>query len=122
MTEEKSTKKVTKKTAAKKAEVIVAADNVEIACNVLVAPWITEKTHRDSADNKYTFRITHSANKKEVKKAVEGIYKVKVEKVSIVNLQPKKKAYGRHLSLKPAVRKATVTVKKGDKIEFFKTA
>ena len=71
MAEEKTIKKVMKKPAAKKAEVIVAAPNAEIACRVLVEPWITEKTHSAIANGKYTFKVTGDATKKQVKAAVD---------------------------------------------------
>lgn len=115
-------KKVTKKVASAKKEVIVIAENSEIAYRVLSEPWITEKTHAAMADNKYTFKVTTKATKKEVKLAIEGLYKVKVEKVTVVTVLPKKRAYGRHEGTKAGFKKATVTLKKGDKIELFQGA
>lgn len=115
--EKKQTKKV-----AKKSEPVVIADNSEIACKFLVEPWITEKTHSAIADNKYTFKVTGDATKKQVKMGIEGVYSVKVEKVNMVNLKPKRRSYGRYGGLKSGVRKATVTLKKGDKIELFRGA
>lgn len=115
--EDKKAKKV-----AKKSEQIVAAENAAVACRVLVEPWITEKSHAAIQDNKYTFKVTDKATKKEVKKSIEGIYKVKVEKITAVNLPWKRKAYGRHIGKKPGIRKMTVTLKKGDKIELFRGA
>ena len=120
MAEEKTTKKVVKKPAAKKAEVIVAAKNAEIACKVLVEPWITEKTHSAIANGKYTFKVTGDATKKQVKAAIDGIYEVHVEKMNVVNVQPKRKAYGRYMGIKSGIKKVTVTLKKGEKIELFK--
>lgn len=119
--EEKKEKKQAKKIT-KKSEVIVIADNSEMACKALVEPWITEKTHAAIADNKYTFKITGSTTKKQVKMAIEGVYSVHVEKITVVNLKPKKKAYGRYEGIKSGIRKATVTLKKGDKIELFRGA
>jgi large subunit ribosomal protein L23 len=120
--EKKEEKKMTKKVAAKKTEAIVIADNSEIACKVLLEPWITEKTHAAIADNKYTFKVIGKATKKQVKMGIEGVYRVHVEGITMVNLKPKKKAYGRYEGLKSAIRKATVTLKKGDKIELFRGA
>ena len=120
MAEETSTKKVTKKPAAKKAETIVTAENAEIACRVLVEPWITEKTHGAIANEKYTFKVTGGATKKQVKAAIDGMYKVHVAKINVVNVQSKRKAYGRYMGIKSGMKKATVTLKKGEKIELFK--
>ena len=113
--EKKQTKKV-----AKKSEPIVIADNSEIACKFLVEPWITEKTHGAIAHGKYTFKVTGDATKKQVKAAIEGVYKVHVEKINVVNGQPKRKAYGRYMGIKSGLKKATVTLKEGEKIELFK--
>jgi len=118
-TESKPAVKKTVKKAADKKEVIVAAKNSDIAYRVLTEPWITEKTHRAMSDNKYTFKVIKSATKKQVKLAIEGMYSVKVEGVTVVNIKPKKKAYGRHEGTKAGFKKATVTLKQGDKIELF---
>jgi large subunit ribosomal protein L23 len=120
--EKKIPKKTVKKNASQKPEAVIAVDNAEIACKVLIEPWITEKTHGAVSDNKYTFRISGSATKKQVRKAIESVYGVHIEKINTVNLIAKRKAYGRYAGKKPAVRKATVTLKKGDKIELFKGA
>ena len=118
-TEEKVvSKKATKKSSADK-KAVVAAENSGIAYKVLVEPWITEKTHSAIANDKYTFKVTKDANKKLVKLAIEGVYGVKVEKISVINVLPKKKAYGRHEGKKAGFKKATVTLKKGDKITLF---
>jgi large subunit ribosomal protein L23 len=113
-------KKVAKKAVVKKQ--VVAAPHADIAYKVLVEPWITEKTHRAIAENKYTFKVTTKATKQEVKKAVEGMYGVKVEKLNVVNVLPKKRAWGRHMGTKSGFKKATLTLKEGDKIEFFQGA
>lgn len=117
--EEKKEKKEIKKVA-KKSEAVVAIGNSEIARKFLVEPWITEKTHSGIADNKYTFKVTGDATKKQVKMGIEGVYSVKVEKLNMVNLKPKRRSYGRYGGFKSGIRKATVTLKKGDKIELFK--
>ncbi len=109
-------KKVAKKTAPQ------AAENADIAYRVLVEPWITEKTHAGLAENKYVFRITKDATKAQVKKAIEGFYKVSVEKVAVLNFIPKKRVYGRFEGSKSAIKKAVVTLKEGDKIELFQGA
>ena len=107
---------------AKKEVAMVAAQHADIAYKVLVEPWVTEKTHAAMADNKYTFKVIKSATKAQVKKAIEGMYKVKVESVNVVNVLAKKRAYGRHEGTIAGFKKATLTLKKGDKIEFFQGA
>ena len=120
--EEKKEDKKAEKKVAKKSDKIVIAENAGVALRFLVEPWITEKSHAAIADNKYTFKVTKDATKKQVKMAVEGIYKVKVEKITMVNLKPKRKSYGRYVGRKAGIRKATVKLRKGDKIELFQGA
>lgn len=115
----KTVEKTVKKAATEKKDKIEACEHSDIAYRVLMEPWITEKTHKAIADNKYTFKVIRSATKKQVKLAIEGMYKVKVEKITVVNVKPKKKAYGRHEGTISGFKKATVTLKKGDKIELF---
>ncbi len=119
--EKTSKKEVAVKKVAKKV-LPIAVENAEIAYKILVEPWITEKSHAGLADNKYVFRITRQATKAEVKKAIEGFYKVKVEKVAVMNFIPKKRVYGRFEGTKSAIKKAIVTLKEGDKIELFQGA
>lgn len=106
----------------KKTETVVILDDAQLAGKILIEPWITEKSHASIADNKYAFRTVGNATKKQVKTAVEGIYGVKVEKITAINNIPKRKSYGRYGGMKSAIRKMTVTLKKGDKIELFKGA
>lgn len=120
-TTEKKEKKQIKKVA-KEGDVAINVENSKIARKVLIEPWVTEKSHAGITDNKYTFRIAGNATKAQVKAGIEGIYKVKIEKINVVNLKPKWRSYGRHGGRKSAVRKATVTLKKGDKIELFRGA
>jgi large subunit ribosomal protein L23 len=80
---------------------------------------LTEKSSRAiEEDNRYCFQVESSANKLEIKQAVEQIFKVKVVNVNTMNRQGKLRRertlkYGRTA----AVKKAMVTLKPGDKIE-----
>jgi large subunit ribosomal protein L23 len=120
-TEPKEAVKKTVKKASKK-ESVVSIKHSDVAYKVLVEPWITEKTHAAIANNKYTFKVVKNASKKEIKLAIEGMYSVNVERVSVINVLPKKKAYGRHMGTKSGFKKATVTLKQGDRIELFQGA
>ena len=81
-------------------------------------PLLTEKSLilRDS-DNCYSFVVEKTANKHEIREAVETIFKVKVEKVSTSALRGKVKRMGRFAGKRPDLKKAFVTLKKGDKID-----
>ncbi len=87
--------------------------------DILKKPLITEKSTALIQDNKYTFQVDPSANKTEIKQAVESIFKVKVEKVNTMNVRGKIKRVRRIPGRTPDTKKAIVTLKKGDKIEIF---
>lgn len=91
----------------------------QIAYKILVEPWITEEATRIAEMNKYIFKVAKNANKDEIKKAVEDVYGVKVEEVNTINIHRKKRTRGRTTGWKPGYKKAIVSVKVGDKIEFF---
>lgn len=80
-------------------------------------PWITERAGDIMTQGKYIFIIDKDANKWEVKKAVESIYKVKVEDVNVINMKGKTRRLGRSLGRTSASKKAIVTLKQGHKIE-----
>lgn len=80
-------------------------------------PLITEKGTHLSQIGKYLFLVDKSANKPEIKKAIENIYKVKVDFVNIINLKPKKRRLGRTVGKKPGYKKAVVTLTKGQKLD-----
>jgi len=88
---------------------------------VIKEPQITEKAGILTEQNKYVFKVYPKANKIEVKKAIEILYGVKVEKVHMVHTAPKKRRLGRHQGwrqgLKKGFKKTIVTLKEGDKIE-----
>jgi large subunit ribosomal protein L23 len=91
------------------------------AYQIIREPHITEKATYLGERNKYIFKIYPKANKIEVKKAIESLYPVKVEKVNIIHSAPKKRRLGKfdgwRQGLKKGYWKAVVTLKKGDKIE-----
>jgi len=86
--------------------------------DAILRPHVTEKSGLLSQSGVYTFQISSGATKSTVAKAVKTLYKVTPVKIAIVNL-PSKDVFvkGRHGTV-PGVRKALVTVKKGDKIDF----
>ncbi len=87
--------------------------------NVLLAPLLTEKgTVLKEKDNKVVFRVARDANKIEIKKAVEEILKVKVDRVTTINYKGKKKRLGRFEGKRPDWKKAIVTLKEGEKLDF----
>lgn len=81
-------------------------------------PIITEKATRLSGLGQYLFLVSNNANKPEVKKVIEGVYKVTVEKVRIITVKPKKLRVGKILGEKKGYKKAIVTLKKGQTLDF----
>ncbi len=80
---------------------------------------LTEKgTALKEADNKVMFKVAKEANKIEIKKAVEEIFKVKVDSVATINCKGKKKRLGSFEGRRPDWKKAIVTLKKGEKLDF----
>jgi large subunit ribosomal protein L23 len=92
-----------------------------ITSQVLIEPWITESTTAMLELNKYVFKIAPKAGKKEAKKAVESLYKVKVEAINTIKIPRKFRIQGRKQGWKAGFKKAIVTLKEGDKIEFFES-
>lgn len=88
--------------------------------DVLIRPLVTEKAvNLAQQQNKYTFYVDKRANKIEIKKAVEDLFKVKVLSVNTINVKGKKKRVGRYEGRTPDRKKAIVTLKPGDKIDIF---
>jgi len=88
--------------------------------DVIKRPLITEKaTSLKAMSNAVLFAVDRRANKKEVREAVEMMFKVKVDDVRTMNVAGKAKRRGRTVGLRPGWKKAIVMLKAGDKIEFF---
>ncbi|MDD4859878.1 MAG: 50S ribosomal protein L23 [Dehalococcoidales bacterium] len=86
---------------------------------VLRRPLITEKNTALQGQNKYLFEVAKDANKTMVKQAVEKAFKVKVNAVNMITVPGRTKRMGKRLVQIMPWKKAVVTLKAGDKIEFF---
>jgi len=88
--------------------------------HIIIAPLMTEKMSALQEDqNKVAFVVDRSANKIEIKRAVESRFNVKIDKVSTVNMMGKTKKMGRFEGRRSNWKKAVVTLKEGFKIDFF---
>jgi large subunit ribosomal protein L23 len=88
------------------------------AYKVLGSPHVTEKATGLSESDQYIFKVLPRSNKIEIKKAIESLYEVKVEKIRIINIHRKKRRVGRtREGWKKGYKKAIVRIKKGQKIE-----
>ncbi|MEA2027334.1 MAG: 50S ribosomal protein L23 [Chloroflexota bacterium] len=93
------------------------------ATQIILRPVISEKSMDQSNSGKYTFAVESGANKMEIAAAVEELFKVTVLNVNVLNTKPKEKSRNRggrrQVGYTTPWKKAVVTVKSGDSIEFF---
>ena len=88
--------------------------------DIIIRPIVTEQSMAQMAENKYTFVVSKQANKTEIKKAVEAIFGVNVEKVNTLNYDGKVKRMGRSVGRTASFKKAVVKLTADSKeIEFF---
>lgn len=93
---------------------------MSFAHDIIIRPIISEQSMAQLADRKYTFVVKKCANKIEIKKAVEEIFGVEVEKVTTLNMLGKMKRMGRTEGRRASWKKAVVKLTEGSKtIEFF---
>ena len=90
---------------------------------LLKRPHLTEKTWgQKELQNQVTFSVSVDANKIEIKQAIEEMFKVTVLGVNTIKQRGKVKRMGRHAGRRPDWKKAIVTLKEGDRIEYFEGA
>ena len=91
--------------------------------HVIIAPLITEKgTMASEKANQVVFRVRPGASKDKVREAVEALFKVTVVQVRTANFMGKERRRGLQRGQRPNWKKAYVTLKEGDRIEFFEGA
>lgn len=82
-------------------------------------PILSEKgTRLSQTENKYIFRVSRAANKVEIKRAIEKMYKVRVSDVNTMNVRGKKKRMGLVTGKRPDWKKAVVTLEEGESLSF----
>lgn len=87
---------------------------------IILAPHMSEKATAAAQTQdrmQYVFEVCSSANKPEVKQAVEELFKIKVEMVRIVNVKTKPKRFGNRQGTSKAWKKAYVTLQAGQQID-----
>ena len=88
--------------------------------DIIIKPVVTEQSMTEMVEKKYTFVVAKSANKTEIKKAVESIFGVKVDRVNTLNYDGKVKRMGRSVGRTASFKKAVVKLAADSKeIEFF---
>jgi large subunit ribosomal protein L23 len=103
-TQEEAPKRTTKK-------------GLDFSYEVVREPHISEKATDFAENSQYIFKVFQGYNKKEIKKAVEGVYGVNVLSVNIIKIPAKKRRLGRIQGHKKGYIKAVVKIKEGQKIE-----
>jgi len=90
--------------------------------NVRIAPVVTEKSTNAQSKSKYTFRVNADATKIDISKAINKAYGVDVTSVNIIPVRKKERLVGRGRSItrRPASKKAVITVKAKQSIDFNK--
>lgn len=93
--------------------------NEQRLMQLLLAPHISEKSTRIAdAYRQVAFKVMASARKPEIRRAVERMFNVEVERVHIVNMKGKRKSFARRPGRRPDWKKAYVTLKPGNDIDF----
>lgn len=87
--------------------------------DIILQPIVSEKSYERMGEKIYQFRVAKTANKHQIKDAVEVLFKVRVEKVNTVNVHPKAKRRGMSTGFTSSWKKAVVTLNPADSIAFF---
>ena len=85
--------------------------------NLIKKPVITEKSTANAQFNKYIFEVRNDANKINIKKTIEEIYKVKVQKLNSLNVKSKPKVFKGQRGIRSELKRIIVTLKEGNTID-----
>ncbi len=97
----------------------VRSFNPERLMQVLIAPQVSEKsTFVGEKNNQFVFRVLQDATKPEIKAAIELMFKVEVNRVQTANMKGKEKRFGRFVGRRRNWKKAFVSLKPGQEINF----
>ena len=92
---------------------------MRFARDVIIAPVVSEKSYGLMDEGRYTFIVHPSANKTEIKQAVESIFGVKVRSVNTLNRKGKNKRFGLVMGQRKNQKRAIVTLAAGEEIDIF---
>ncbi len=85
--------------------------------SLIKKPVITEKSTANAQFNKYIFEVRKDANKINIKKTIEDIYKVKVQKLNSLNVKSKPKVFKGQRGTRSELKRIIVTLKEGNTID-----
>ena len=83
----------------------------------LIKPIVTEKSSLGSEFNQVTFQVVNSSTKKEIKEAIENVFKVKVKKVNTLIVKGKRKSFRGTIGRRSDYKKAFITLEDGQSID-----
>jgi len=90
--------------------------------DIVIRPIITERGTNSMSIGRYTFEVSIGANKHQIKKAVEDLFKVHVENVNTMIVKGKIRGFGRSSGKRKNWKKAVVSLREGDSIPLFEGA
>ena len=86
--------------------------------NTILSPIITEKATKLSENNQYVFKVPLSTNKKEIKDAIEKLFKVKVKNINTTKVKGKNKIFKGTKGKRSDYKKAVVSLKEGESLDY----
>ena len=86
--------------------------------NIVVAPIITEKATKISEKNQYVFKVKIDSNKKEIKQAIEKLFKVKVKNIKTIKIKGKSKIFKGTKGRRSDYKKAIICLNKGENLDY----
>ncbi|CAN5841973.1 50S ribosomal protein L23 [soil metagenome] len=92
---------------------------MRFARDVIIAPVVSEKSYGLIDEGRYTFVVHPTANKTEIKQAIEEIFGVRVRKVNTLNRKGKNKRFGLVMGQRKNQKRAIVTLAEGEEIDIF---
>ncbi len=96
--------------------------NEELLYQVILSPYVSEKSSQLAEKHKqFVFEVSHDATKPVIKRAVEKMFDVKVDNVTVLNVRGKRKTFGRRSGRRRNAKKAYVRLQSGFDIDFLGT-
>ena len=95
-----------------------AVRHEERLMTILRGPHLSEKSHVVSESNQVVFKVRTDATKQEIREAVEMLFEVKVDNVTVINCRGKVKRFGRNWGQRSLWKKAYVRLAEGSQIDF----
>ena len=86
--------------------------------NTVIAPIITEKATKISEKNQYVFKVKIDSNKKEIKQAIEKLFKVKIKKIKTIKIKGKTKTFKGTKGRRSDYKKAIICLDKGENLDY----